>query len=154
MDSPHVAPDTNEPEPRRRKRRFAQYDREHRGQAIVEFAMVSVAFFSLVFGTIDFGRAIFMYSQLHNAVREGARYGKMHPAATTEIQYSVIDKAQQLGLNPDDITVSCTGGCYPGCADVTVQATAYFTPLTYRLLGLGPDDLPIRMHSSATVTAE
>ena len=33
---------------------------ERSGQAIVEFAFVSVAFFMIVFGTIDFGRAVYM----------------------------------------------------------------------------------------------
>ena len=156
MDSPHLAPDVENPAPRPRSPRVlrALRSRERSGQAIVEFAMVSLAFFMIVFGTIDFGRAIFMYSQLHNAVREGARYGKMNPTATNDIQELVLEKAPSLGMVPDSVSVSCTGGCYPGCADVTVAATAYFAPLTARLLGLGAEDLPIVMKSSATVTSE
>lgn len=156
MDSPHLAPDVEQPAEQPKSPRFlgALRSRERSGQAIVEFAFVSIAFFALVFGTIDFGRAIFMYSQLHNAVREGARYGKMNPTATNDIQSLVLSKATTLNMLPDNISVSCTGGCYPGCADVTVSAEAYFSPLTARLLGLGPEDLPIKMTSSATVTSE
>src|SRR3712207_5372250 len=85
---------------------------ERSGQAVVEFAVVSLAFFMIVFGTIDFGRAVYMYSELSNAVREGARYGKMNPAETTNIKNRVIEKAPTLnGMAYDDIAVSCTGGC-------------------------------------------
>lgn len=156
MDSPHVAPEMDETPSSSRPPRFlrALRTRERSGQAIVEFAFVSVAFFMLVFGTVDFGRVIYMYSQLHNSVQEGARYGKMNPTANFEIEGVILDKGSNLNIQPDDISIHCTGGCYPGCADITVEATARFYPFTARLLGLGPDDLPIVMHSSATVTSE
>lgn len=123
---------------------------ERSGQAIVEFAVVSVAFFMLVFGTIDFGRAVYMYSELSNAVREGARYGKINPAETASIKNRVIDKAPSLDVAYDDISVHCTGGCYPGCADVTVSASIEFRAITQEFLGIGP----ITLHSSAKVEAE
>lgn len=156
MDSLHNAPEQVVAEAPPRSPRFlrALRTRERSGQAIVEFGLVSMAFFMIVFGTIDFGRAVFMYSQLHNSVQEGARYGKMNPTANYDIEAVVIDSAENLNISPGDIDIHCKGGCYPGCAEVTVEATALFTPLTARLLGLGADDLPIRMHASSTVTAE
>lgn len=124
---------------------------ERSGQAIVEFAIVSVAFFSLVFGTIDFGRAVFMYSELTNAVREGARYGKMNPEKGIQIKNRVIEKSPSLaGLSYDDISVECTGGCYPGCSDVTVEASIEFRAITQEFLGIGP----ITLTSSAFVETE
>lgn len=123
---------------------------ERSGQSIVEFAVVSVAFFMLVFGTIDFGRAVYMYSELSNAVREGARYGKINPAETANIKAKVIDKSPSLQVASDDITVHCTGGCYPGCADVTVTASVEFKAITQEFLGIGP----ITLRSSAKVEAE
>jgi len=156
MDSPHGVSEQDASPPVARTPRVlrALRTRERSGQAIVEFAMVSVAFLMMVFGTIDFGRAIYMYSQLQNSVRDGARYGKMNPTDNNGIEDIVLNQGTGLDLMPDDIDVSCTGGCYPGCADVTVSATALFTPLTASLLGIGPDDLPIHLHASATVTSE
>jgi hypothetical protein len=156
MDSPHVAPEQDVTVTKTRSPRFlrALRTRERSGQAMVEFAFVSVAFFGLVFGTVDFGRVIFMYSQLHSSVQEGARYGKMNPTANFDIEEVVLSKATHLNISPDDILIHCTGGCYPGCSDITVEATARFYPLTAKLLGLGPEDLPIVMHSSTTVTSE
>jgi hypothetical protein len=157
MESPLLAPEqADEPISVKWSPRFlhALRTRERSGQAILEFAIVSMAFLMIVFGTIDFGRAIYMYSQLQNSVREGARYGKMNPAATTAIEAVVIGNASSLNLRPDDIDVSCTGGCYPGSAAVTVKARGYFEPFTAKLLGIGKEDLPIELNSSATVTAE
>jgi Flp pilus assembly protein TadG len=129
---------------------------ERSGQAIVEFALVSVAFFMMVFGTIDFGRAVYMYSELSNAVREGARYGKINPADSANIKGMVREKAPTLGGSDSNgalLTVnepSCTGGCYPGCSDVTVSASYRFTPVTTRFLGVGE----ITLRASAKVEAE
>ncbi len=131
---------------------------ERSGQAIVEFAMVSVAFFSIVMGTIDLGRAVFMYSELTNAVREGARYGKMHPEQSAQIKAVVVDKAPSLDgtgagggalLTVDD--PSCTGGCRPGCSDVTVSAEYDFHPIVAGFLGI---DNTITLRASTRVEAE
>ena len=124
---------------------------ERSGQAIVEFAVVSVAFFTIVFGAIDSGRAIYRYSELSNAVREGARYGKINPAETTSIKNRVIEKSPGLtGLGYDDIKVECTGGCTPESDDVKVTASYEFTAVTQDFLGFGP----ITLTSSAKVEAE
>jgi len=104
----------------------------------------------MVFGTIDFGRAIYMYSQLHNAVREGARYGKMNPTDTAGIKDRVTDYATSFDMASDDITVECTGGCSSASSDVTVSASASFTAITQDLLGIGP----ITLSSSAKVNTE
>jgi Flp pilus assembly protein TadG len=120
------------------------------GQAIVEFSIVSIAFFMTVFGTIDFGRAIYLYSQLHNAVREGARYGKIDPTNTGQIKDKVITYGSELDLTASDISVSCPGGCSSTSTDVTVSAQAHFQAVTQELLGISP----ITLTSSATVEAE
>jgi Flp pilus assembly protein TadG len=122
------------------------------GQAIVEFALVSMAFFMIVFGTIDFGRAIFMYSQLHNAVREGARYGKMYPTNTSDIKSKVTSYGSGLSIAAADITVSCSpGACSASSVTaLTVTAETDFTAITQELLGISP----ITLTSSATVQTE
>ncbi len=120
-------------------------------QAIVEFAVVSLAFFLIVFGTIDFGRAIFMYSQLHNAVREGARAGKIDPTNATAIRNAVLKHAEGLNLSSSDITIACNnGGCSSTSETVKVTAAIGFTAITQELLGIGP----ITLRASAEVLTE
>jgi len=127
--------------------------RERSGQAIVEFALVSMAFFAITLGTIDVGRVMYEYHQLTNAVREGAHFGKMEPPNISGIKAKVMEKSPTLGLTADDITRSCTGGCYQGCSDVTVSASKEFEPLFGQLFGWA-DDMSITLSSSATVEAE
>lgn len=47
--------------------------RKSRGQAMVEFALLSVMLFTLVLGIFDFGRAIAVYINIAEAAHEGAR---------------------------------------------------------------------------------
>ncbi|MBX5446732.1 TadE/TadG family type IV pilus assembly protein [Sphaerobacter sp.] len=108
------------------------------GQAVVEFAIAGVLFFMIVFGTVDFGRAIFVYSELTNAVREGARYAQIHPTQTAGIKDVVVNKSPSLGIRAADVTVSCSpGGCEPG-GTVRVTARLHFQAVTQRLLGIRP----------------
>lgn len=45
----------------------------HRGQSMVEFALVLPVGLILLLGVFDIGRAVFLYNGLTNAAREGAR---------------------------------------------------------------------------------
>jgi len=44
-----------------------------RSQAIVEFAIIAPILLLLLFGVVDFGRVIYIYTTLNQAVNEGAR---------------------------------------------------------------------------------
>lgn len=104
------------------------------GQALVEFALASLVFLMIVFGTLDFGRVIYQYAQLHNAVREGARVAKVAPTDTAEIRQKVQDTGVGLNLADANINVCC-GGDTPGDM-VTVTATYRFDLITGSLLGI------------------
>lgn len=112
------------------------------GQAVVEFSFAGVIFLLIVLGTVDFGRVIFTYVQLHNAVREGARYGKVHCdeagwVAATEDE--VIARSPTLGLTGSDIDVNLDAdGCVPPNGAVTVSAETEFTAIAQVFLGIDP----------------
>ena len=73
------------------------------GAAAVEFAIVAVLFFTLVFGIIDFGFAFHSWNNTANAAREGARKG-----AVDNVVQDVIDrtKAAASTLDPTKLTVT------------------------------------------------
>lgn len=48
--------------------------RSHRGQTMVEFAIVAPLFFLLVFALIDYGRLFFTQMEVEEAVQEAGRY--------------------------------------------------------------------------------
>jgi Flp pilus assembly protein TadG len=47
--------------------------RRHSGQSMVEFAVLAPIFFMLLLGTIDLGRAVYIYNTISDAAREGTR---------------------------------------------------------------------------------
>lgn len=67
-------------------RRFAQT-----GSAAVEFALVAVAFFMIVFGIIELARVMYMYNTLAEATRRAA-----NAAANTDFRdNAALDRARQ-----------------------------------------------------------
>jgi Flp pilus assembly protein TadG len=136
----------SEPGPASRRAR-----RRHRAaQATVEFAIASIVFFCLIFGTIDFGRVIFMDSELRNAVREGARYAEVNPTPASAVASFVVSKAPVLGLTTGEVSSSCSPSSCASGGSVTVTATLQFQAVTQKLLHIGP----ITLQASATDTIE
>ncbi len=115
------------------------------GQATVEFAIVSIIFLTIILGTIDLGRGVYMYSELTNSVREGARYAEVAPTATSAIKSRVVSKAPGLGLSTGDVTVTCSSACTTG-NKVTVRADLPFSLVSQSFLGISP----FTMHATAT----
>jgi len=50
-----------------------QHLKRHSGQSMVEFAILAPIFFLLLLGTIDLGRAVYIYNAISDAAREGTR---------------------------------------------------------------------------------
>jgi Flp pilus assembly protein TadG len=119
------------------------------GQGIVEFGLASTLFLLIVLGTIDFGRAIFLAAELHNAVREGTAVGRITPTNTSAIKTAVTSHGLGNGMTASNVTVSCSGTCKTG-ETVTVQASVNFQAVTQDFLGISP----ITISSSATVNIE
>jgi Flp pilus assembly protein TadG len=113
-----------------------------RGSTIVETALVLGIFLFLVFGVIDFGRALYTYHLVGNAARLGTRFAIVRgsmcahsnaatdpwpcpnwanattpnpggPNPTTEIQNYVEQQSIVMGLG--NVTVTPTWSYYNGC---------------------------------------
>jgi len=124
---------------------------------MVEFAIVLPILLLMVFGIVDFGRALYTLNNLTAAVREGARLAstQISPDPTTGGSMSAVSTAVTnyvvaFGGNAGAPTVSETfTGAPPNMQSITVQITNYpFTPITplANLIGLGT----IQMSPSAT----
>jgi Flp pilus assembly protein TadG len=122
--------------------------RRDRGAAAVEFALLLPLLLLLVFGIIDFGRALNAQITLTQAAREGARLealGKSNVVSGTQ--------AAATGLSPVAVTVTsaCPVGAGAGVnATVKVSYTfSFVTPLS-ALSGLFGSALPTKL----TLTAQ
>jgi len=58
--------------------------RGSRGQALVEVALVSLVFLTMVLGLVEVGRAVWSYNWLAHATREGARYAIVHGSKASD----------------------------------------------------------------------
>jgi hypothetical protein len=94
-----------------------------RGSVLVEFAIVSMAALTLIFGIIDFGRAIYTLHLVSEVSREGARYAIVNGAAACPggspnpdpLQSYVSAQAPLAG--PGSLTITTT------CANATICAS-------------------------------
>jgi len=106
--------------------------RSQRGTAIVEFALVAMVFFLLVFGIIDFGRLFQSWVTVQYAAREGARYavtGRSDCAVAGDDRIACIvnqAKTATTGLYgaPGNVTVKVRSWSYPSYADPAQQGSA------------------------------
>src|SRR4029453_18220155 len=101
----------------------------HRGQAMVETAMVLLSAAVLLTGMFDLGRAFYYNIAVANAVREGARLAVDTTRTNTEVSTAVTNAAPNISLvyitvNPNSRTIANSG------QTVTVSATYLFTPIT------------------------
>ena len=111
--------------------------RGERGQTVVEFALAATALFTLVFGIIDFGRALFTYDIVTNAARIGSRYAIVHgsacslascPATSAAIQSYV--QSQVSGIATSQLSVTATWSNASGCTDPNYQGTNCIVTVT------------------------
>ena len=95
--------------------------RDERGVAAVEFALISVVLFLIVFGIIEFGKTYSQYEVFVNAAREGARKGAIR-ASQVDIQSAVTNASTGYSLSQTPV-ITVNGGP-PGdptpCNDQTV----------------------------------
>lgn len=103
-----------------------------RGSYVVEFVLLLPVFLVLTIGTIDFGRAIYAYTTVAYAARQGTRYASVRgassisPASASAVAAYVKD--QVVGV---DISVTTTWNPDNSRgSSVQVVVTTTFTPIT------------------------
>jgi Flp pilus assembly protein TadG len=107
--------------------------RDARGATLVEFALASTLFFTITFGTIEFGRMILDYNIVSNAAREGVRYAVVRGASSgraasaNDVASYVAGRSAGL-LSASNVTVTWPTNNSPGSV-VQVQVQYSFTPI-------------------------
>jgi Flp pilus assembly protein TadG len=103
-----------------------------RGSEMIEFGIVSMLFFFLLFGIVEFGRAHWTYDTLAHAAREGARFAMVHgsesrhPATLSQVEDMVRTRA--TGLTGLTVAATWDPDNDPGSV-VQVRVDLPFNPL-------------------------
>jgi len=129
-------------------RRFRR--RDHRGQTLVEFALILPIFILVLIGIFDFGRAVYAYNTISNAARQAVRVAIVNQDTTT-ITDTAVNDAASLGLDASDISVSfldldtnttyttcpALSGCVEGWTAIVTVTYQYraATPIISNLVG-------------------
>ncbi len=136
---------------RRASRRRQARDR---GATAVEFALLFPLLMLIVFGTIDFGRALNAQITLTQAAREGARLDALgEPNVVTQTQSAAT------GLSPVNVTVAgCPAGGSLG-ADAVVNVSyrfSFITPIgaVAALVGGGSLGSPVTLTARGVMPCE
>ncbi len=114
--------------------------------AAVEFAIVSLLFFTIVMGTIEWGWFFFVHQRVVNAAREGARAGTLLPPpplstsddAAAAARRAAEDYLEQVLLQRQGVTAGWEPiGGGGGVDAIRVDINYPFEPLTGFFSGLG-----------------
>ena len=95
-------------------------NKERLGAAVVEFAVVAPLFILLVFGMIEFGRAVMVQQVLVNASREGARQAVLDGASLSEIEGRISGYLSSASIDNETVVYTVNGS---EVSDPTTAAT-------------------------------
>ena len=97
----------------RRWSRRVRSSRNQRGETLIEFALSFTTFLMTLFGTFQFGIAVWQYNMMSNLAQEGARWASVRGAgsgaiAASESGVQSFVQSRSLGMNPsvDTFTVN------------------------------------------------
>lgn len=106
---------------------------------MVEFALVAIIFFSLIFGVIEGGRLLFTYHQVNHAAREGVRYAAAHgdkngSADEAEVAAHIMSKTTGLSGSVLTVDMEAINGNGPR-QPVKVTVIYQFEPIVGLIFG-------------------
>ena len=90
-----------------------RYPAGEKGATIVEFALVCMVVLTLLFGIIDFGRALYTYHFVSYAARQATRYAMVNGSDTTSPITAAgvttyVNGLVPAGINAANLTVTTT----------------------------------------------
>jgi Flp pilus assembly protein TadG len=106
-----------------KRREWVRHARD-RGATAVEFALLFPLLMLILFGIIDFGRALNAQITLTQAAREGARL-----EALGEPNVQAATQAAATGLSP--VTVTVTTACPPGAGPTSNAVVSVSYPFDF-----------------------
>jgi Flp pilus assembly protein TadG len=138
------------------QRRRSGNNARDRGGAAVEFALLLPLLLLLIFGIIDFGRALNAQITLTQAAREGARLEALD-------QPNVVSRTQAAATGLSNVSVSVVTACPVGAATALTNAVvkvtytfSFITPVgsIAAMFGGGSYGAPVTLTAQGTIPCE
>ena len=113
-------------------RRIKPSNNPRRGQTLVEFALVVLMFLVVLFGIIEFSRALWTYNTIVQATRAGARFAVVELPSETDhrvknfvVYHNDAGTGNPVapGLSPSNVTVTYTKVLDTGTPEVATTLT-------------------------------
>lgn len=103
-----------------------QFNKNEKGQSLVELAVSLVALLILLAGVVDLGRAAFYYIAMRDAAQEGASFGSIYPnqcyAIEDRVRASLVDQTDiQVTINIKLAEGETASWSTVGCTEATQQ---------------------------------
>jgi Flp pilus assembly protein TadG len=113
--------------------------RDRRGGAAIEFAFVAPVLFTLVLGSLEFGRMFYVRQGLEGATEAAARYYMLNPgyqqsAITTYLQGKMLGGMGSYVSVAYSDTTNCNSNTNATCTTITAS---YIFTFVAQYLGLG-----------------
>jgi Flp pilus assembly protein TadG len=106
--------------------------RNERGSQLVEFAIAGLLFLTLLFGIMEFGRAVWIYGTAAHAAKEGARWAIVRGAesgrAATATDVESYVRSRATGMTSVTVTTTWSPDNKPGSV-VQVKVDCPFQPV-------------------------
>lgn len=134
---------------------FRRACEDDRGQALVEFALVSVLLFTLLFGGLDFGRALNAWAVVTHASREGARVAAVQCTAVANcnpLVQTAIEGAL-VGINVPAARWQMDAGPYVSGGPVHVRIEYDIVPIIPLIAVFIPGGV-LTVHGDTTMRLE
>lgn len=111
--------------------------RRQGAQALVEFALIASLFFLLFFVVLDGGRAIYSWTTVAEAAREGAHAAELTDSTDAQIRSAITAHTGLLGDLASSTTITPTPTRTAGQM-VTITVTYQYRTVTPLLSKFGP----------------
>ena len=147
-------------------RQSKPFKSNEQGATLVEFSIAALVFLTVMFGVIEFGRALWVHNALADAARRGARYASVHSSADADMVRNVVVYGDEDGgetpmipnlttgnvsvnysnwaVNGGTVTVSITEYEFQFVIPIvgtTITMPSYTTTLTGESIGFVPDPI-------------
>jgi len=129
----------------------------------VEFALVALTLFLIMFGVVEMERMLLVYNTLANSTKAGVRYAIVHGSDRhstgvtgqsseddhTQVDAVVTELARAGTLNPARLTVTVTYTACAGCFNSNEPGSTVFIDAVYAYDPFSILPLSVNLHSGS-----